>query len=229
MDTGQLVEEYLPLVGAIARTLSRALPPAVEMDDLVHDGVIGLISALRRFDPARKVGFSTYAGHRIRGAMLDGLRARDPLPRACRRAQRAPAGARSGRARTSVQLLEIDHAAGVPADDDTGPEAVILEADLQRRLWDGVAALPPRDREVVDLRMIQGLPLREAAHRLSLSITRTAEIQRRAITRLRRYLNGEPMIRRGGRYPRAGVCRPAAHRQQEQVPMLPNRPPPSRP
>src|SRR5687767_4443323 len=82
-------ETFLPLVDAIARRLSRRLPPTVEMSELVNDGVIGLLRALERYDAGRGVGFASYAQHRIRGAMLDGLRARDPLPRTVRRVQKS--------------------------------------------------------------------------------------------------------------------------------------------
>ncbi len=202
---GCTVEGYLPLVGAIARTVSRGLPSVVEINELINDGVIGLYTALERYDPGRGVGFSTYAGHRIKGAMLDGLRKRDPLPRAFRRAQKRAEGG-------GIQFLELDEALMVPADEATGPEALVLEADLLYRVRCGLQALPSRDRQVLELRMIHGLPLRAVAARLSLSITRVAEIQTRGLTRLKRHLNGEPMIRprhgaAPGRPPQRGPMR----------------------
>ena len=213
MDTATVVETYLPLVGAIARSVSRRLPSSVEVDELINDGVIGLIAAASRYDPGRGVGFTTYAGHRIRGAMLDGLLERDPLPRAVRKAQRAAAeGSAPGVASQSLQLLDLDEALGVPADEGAGPEAIAVEADLKRRVWEGLMALPPRDRELLTLRMVHGLPLRHVADRLTLSMTRTVEIQARALARLRRYLDGEPMIRprhgrrRTGETQRAHPC-----------------------
>lgn len=203
--SGEVIESFLPLVGAIARTVSRGLPSTVEIDELINDGVIGLIGALQRYNPARRVVFSTYAGHRIRGAMLDGLRERDPLPRAYRRAQRiADAGARGRGHATGIQFLELEHALLVPDDEEASPEAIVLQSDLRRRVRCGLAALPPRDRQVLVLRMVQGLPLRAVAALLSLSITRTAEIQGRGLARMRRYLAGEPMIR-ARRSPVSGV------------------------
>ncbi|MDR7418937.1 MAG: sigma-70 family RNA polymerase sigma factor [Armatimonadota bacterium] len=195
MDIAAKAESYLPLVGAIARTVGRGLPSYVEIDDLVQDGVIGLIGALQRYDPERGVVFTTYAGHRIRGAMLDGLRRRDPLPRTARRALREVEDGVPRNGGAAFYLLDLDHALSMPEDEATGPEALALEADLRRRLRAGFAALPVRDREVLLLRAVHGLPLRLAAYRLSLSITRAAEIERRAIGRLRRYLDGQPMIR----------------------------------
>lgn len=187
---------YLPLVGAIARTIGRGLPASVELNELIDDGVIGLIDALRRYDPARGVAFSTYAGYRIRGAILDGLRERDPLPRALRRARKAAgADASTWTGGSAMQFLELDEALMVPDDEANGPEAIAVEADLIRQVWRGLAALPPRDREVLELRLVRGLPLREVAARLALSITRIAEIQARGLSRLRRFMAGEPMFR----------------------------------
>jgi RNA polymerase sigma factor for flagellar operon FliA len=216
MNLEPVVASYLPLVGAIARVLGKGLPPSVDHNDLVHDGVIGLIDALRRYDPARKVTFATFAGHRIKGAMLDGLRARDPLPRQARRAQKAAAGNPPPWAR-GIQILDLGHAIHLPADEATNPESIAVEADLRRRVREGLAALPPRDREVVILRLVQGLPLRAVAERLSLSMTRTAEIQARGLLRLRRFLDGEPMVRRRGREGRGASTALACVRRQEET------------
>ncbi len=185
------VEPHLPLVAAIARAMGRRLPPTVEVDDLINDGVLGLMEALRRYDPQRRVGFTTYAGHRIRGAILDGLRRRDPLPRAYRRRQKTEPNHR-------VQFLALDEALMVPDGEEGDPEALAVEADLRRQVWLGLAALPPRDRQVLVLRMVRGLTLREVAAHLSLSITRVAEIQTRGLARMRRFLAGEPGARLRG-------------------------------
>ena len=201
------VEDHLPLVGTIARALSRGLPSTVELDELVNDGVLGLIDAMRRYDPSRGVGFPTYAGHRIRGAILDGLRTRDPLPRRVRRARkRAIAAAGCASAAGGVQLLELDEALTLPEDEALGPEARAIEADLLRLAWNGLAVLPPRDRQVLTLRLVAGLTLREVAARLALSITRIAEIQTRGLRRLRHFVEGEPA--KGSR------GRPGAFRQE---------------
>lgn len=79
----EAIEQSMHLVESEAERLARRLPPSVEIDDLVNDGVIGLMEALDRFDPS-KAKLSTFAARRIRGAMLDGLRARDPISRSTR-------------------------------------------------------------------------------------------------------------------------------------------------
>jgi RNA polymerase sigma factor FliA len=83
-----LVEAHLPQVKFIAERLAAKLPPSVELDDLIGAGVVGLLDAVEKFDPARGVQFKTYAELRVRGAMLDCLRALDWAPRALRQRAR---------------------------------------------------------------------------------------------------------------------------------------------
>jgi RNA polymerase sigma factor for flagellar operon FliA len=78
-----LVEAYLPLVRAAADRMHAKLV-GVELDDLVSSGTLGLMHAVQSFDPGREVKFETYCLPRIRGAMLDGLRAMDWVPRLAR-------------------------------------------------------------------------------------------------------------------------------------------------
>jgi RNA polymerase sigma factor FliA len=84
VDKSEEIVGYLPLVKKIAARLMLRLPAHVEFDDLVGYGVLGLTEALGAFDANKKVKFSTYAFYRIKGAMLDGLRAADWLPRPLR-------------------------------------------------------------------------------------------------------------------------------------------------
>jgi RNA polymerase sigma factor for flagellar operon FliA len=76
-----LVEQYLPLVRAIVGRLAMTLPDHVDQDDLNSAGLVGLLQALRNYDPASGTSFETYARVRIRGAMLDELRRMDWVPR----------------------------------------------------------------------------------------------------------------------------------------------------
>lgn len=80
----RLVEHYTPLLRAVAHRLGSALPSYVEVADLVQCGVFGLIDAVERFDPERSPRFESYAVARIRGAILDELRAQDWVPRTVR-------------------------------------------------------------------------------------------------------------------------------------------------
>ncbi|WP_238324696.1 FliA/WhiG family RNA polymerase sigma factor [Pseudacidobacterium ailaaui] len=85
----QMMLEHLPVVRYIARRIHERLPQHVEMEELVSAGVLGLMDAFRKFDPAKKVQFRSYAQFRIRGAILDSLRTLDWSPRELRRKGRA--------------------------------------------------------------------------------------------------------------------------------------------
>src|ERR1041385_7244867 len=76
-----LVQQYLPLVTAILGRLAMTLPDHVDHDDLQSAGLVGLLQALRNYDPSSGNSFETYARVRIRGAMLDELRRMDWVPR----------------------------------------------------------------------------------------------------------------------------------------------------
>jgi RNA polymerase sigma factor for flagellar operon FliA len=77
----ELILEHLPQVRLIARRIHERLPDSVNLDDLVSTGVVGLISAIDRFDPTLNVKLKTYAEYKIRGAILDSLRGLDWAPR----------------------------------------------------------------------------------------------------------------------------------------------------
>ena len=75
-----LAEHYLPLVKIVCGRLAVSLPPHLDRDDLLSSGFFGLLDAIDRFDPTRNIKFETYAGVRIRGAMIDYLRSKDWIP-----------------------------------------------------------------------------------------------------------------------------------------------------
>src|SRR5579871_6601996 len=81
----RIVLEHLPLVKAIAVRVHENLPVHVDLDDLVHAGVLGLFDAASKFNPEKQVVFSSYAKHRIKGAILDSLRQLDWASRDMRR------------------------------------------------------------------------------------------------------------------------------------------------
>lgn len=83
-----LVRQHAPLVRRIAYHLMGRLPPSVDVGDLIQSGMIGLLEAARNFSTDRSASFETYAGIRIRGAMLDELRRTDWTPRSVHRKTR---------------------------------------------------------------------------------------------------------------------------------------------
>lgn len=98
-DAGDaLVRKYMPLVSYHVQRISVTLPKSVNKDDLKSLGMIGLYDALEKFDPSRDLKFDTYASFRIRGAILDGLRKEDWLPRSSRE--------KTKKVETAVEKLE---------------------------------------------------------------------------------------------------------------------------
>jgi RNA polymerase sigma factor FliA len=76
----ELILQHLAQVNFIAARIHEKLPPAVELDDLVSAGIVGLLAAIDNFDPSRNASLRTYAEHRIRGAILDSIRGLDGVP-----------------------------------------------------------------------------------------------------------------------------------------------------
>lgn len=77
----RMIMEHLPQVRLIARRIHERLPESVCLEDLISTGIVGLISAIDRFDPVHNVKLKTYAEYKIRGAILDSLRGLDWAPR----------------------------------------------------------------------------------------------------------------------------------------------------
>lgn len=83
-----VVEQYAPLVKRIAHHMLARLPASVQLDDLLQSGMIGLLEASSKFDDAKGAKFETFAGIRIRGAMIDEIRRGDWVPRSVHRNNR---------------------------------------------------------------------------------------------------------------------------------------------
>ncbi len=98
LDREQQVQQFAPLVKRIAHHLMSRLPSSVQVDDLIQNGMIGLLDAIDRFEAGMGAQFETYATQRVRGAMLDGLRENDWLPRSLRKEMR--------RIEAAIQRLE---------------------------------------------------------------------------------------------------------------------------
>ena len=92
-DTSELIERHSQLVNKIAYHLMARLPASVLVDDLIQSGMIGLLEAARNFDVNKGASFETFAGIRIRGAMLDEMRRGDWVPRSVHKNSRSIASA----------------------------------------------------------------------------------------------------------------------------------------
>lgn len=127
LDKEDLVSQYAPLVKRIAYHLMARLPASVLADDLIQNGMLGLLDAVTRFEEGMGAQFETYAVQRIRGAMLDGLRENDWMPRGVRREMRRVEGA--------IQKLEHENGRQ-PSETELAAALEMPLADYQKLLQD---------------------------------------------------------------------------------------------
>lgn len=152
-----LIVSYAPLVKFVAGRVGAGLPASVDPADLVSSGVLGLIDAIERFDPQRGAKFETFATPRIRGAIYDGLRALDWVPRSvrsrAREVERAIAELETmhGRAPTDDEVAEhlhidrnrLDQWLSSIASTTVGPLERALDAGLEPRALSGEVPMVP--------------------------------------------------------------------------------------
>lgn len=127
LDKSSLIEAYAPLVKRIAFQLMSRLPASVDVDDLIQNGLMGLLDALGRYEEGLGAQFETYAVQRIRGAMLDGLRENDWLPRSLRRNSR--------RIEAAIAQLEQENGRA-PTEQELADSLGMALADYQQMLQD---------------------------------------------------------------------------------------------
>ena len=209
----QLVLQYSPLVKYVAGRVRSELPANVDSADLVSEGVIGLIDAIDKYELARGLQFQTYAVPRIRGAIIDSIRAADWVPRSVRgriRELDRAAGTmrlRLGRtptdeeiaAEAGMTITELRTVRGRPtsvssaADEelanvgDLAPHLdEMFEVDETRELlMRAVAELSERDRIIIALYFFEGFTLGEIGLILDVTESRVSQLRTRAMLALR--------------------------------------------
>ncbi|GAA0787813.1 RNA polymerase sigma factor FliA [Marinobacterium sediminicola] len=123
----ELIQEYTPLVRRIAHHLMARLPSHVVLDDLIQAGMMGLLEAASRYDAGKGASFETYAGIRIRGAIIDEVRRGDWTPRSVHRNAR----------RVSEAIAQVENRTGRDASDsEVAAELGISIAEYQSLLQD---------------------------------------------------------------------------------------------
>ena len=125
--------KFLPRVQKIARGIARNLPAHIDAEDLVQAGVVGMIGALRAYDPKRTARLELYVERRVRGAILDELRALDPLSRDQRKDARA----------IDRAVRSIEHEMGRPATEEELAKRSGLGLDRVREIRERSAAVTP--------------------------------------------------------------------------------------
>ncbi len=142
----ELIIKYTPLIRYIAGKLAMRLPPHISIDDLMSSGVIGLMDAIEKFDPSKKIQFKTYAEFRIRGAMLDELRAQDWVPRSVRKKA----------SELEKTYHKLEKKLGRPAEDEEVAEALGLTMDQFYDLLEKTKNVTFLDIEALRRRMPEG-------------------------------------------------------------------------
>ena len=149
----KLLVEYAGLVKYIAQRVGMNLPASVEHDDLVGAGIMGLVKAVEMFEPERGLKFETFATHKIRGAMLDELRALDWVPRSVRQKSKL---IQKAYAKLEIQLGRM------PYDDEVAQHLGLSQTEFEEMLSDVAPAtilsleeaLPERGDENKSLSLI---------------------------------------------------------------------------
>ncbi len=178
-----LILKYAPLIKYIALRLAMRLPAHVSVEDLISAGTIGLMDALSKFDPGKEVQFSTYAEYRIKGTMLDELRALDWVPRSVRQKM----------SRLDKAYRQLEKEKGRPAEDEEMAESLgVTLADFYGLLKDtnrvsllDIENLPRQLTGLKDDELVQ--LLRDDEHRdptVQLSLFEMKKILGQAIERL---------------------------------------------
>ena len=124
-NRNKLIEDYLPLVKMVAGRLGMHFPNHVDREDFINNGIFGLVQAIERFDAEKGVKFETFATLRIRGAMLDAIRAQDWLPVSVRQKAR--------QVQAVVQKLE-DEFGRAASDEEIAAALGIATGELQQLL-----------------------------------------------------------------------------------------------
>ena len=210
-----LALRHAELVKRIAYHLAGKLPPSVDVSDLIQAGMLGLLEAAANFSTGRGASFETYAGIRIRGAMIDALRKLDWAPRSVHRKSRAVAEAMRGiETETGHAARDSDVAArmGISLDEyhsivqdaascqltnledsehvgirDTSSDPFRETADqgFRAALAKSVNELPERERLVMSLYYNDELNLREIGEVLKVTESRVCQLHGQALTRLK--------------------------------------------
>ncbi len=183
----RLLEEFTPLVRKIAGGFQRKLPRNVLREDLIAAGMSGLWDAIRRHPDGGDDSFEWYVRVRIRGAILDELRAQDWLPRRARAAAEANAGTDAYVPPPSV--VRIDDVSEWEQNrclaDSSSSESAVAAKFTQETLVKAVELLPERERHIVSSHYFRGVKFKDLGAELGVSEPRISQLHSRAIARLK--------------------------------------------
>jgi RNA polymerase sigma factor FliA len=185
--SAQLLLQYEPLVRKIAGGFQRKLPRNVLREDLIAAGMSGLWDAIRRHPDGPGESFEWYVRVRIRGAILDELRAQDWLPRRARAAAEAASGTDAYVPPPAV--VRFDDVSEWEQNrclaDASSSEAAVAAKFAQETLAKAVEQLPERERHIVSQHYFRGVKFKDLGVELGVSEPRISQLHSRAIQRLK--------------------------------------------
>jgi len=134
----ETILKYAPLIKYIANRIAARLPLHIDIRDMINSGVLGLIDAMEKFDPDKGVKFETYAEYRIKGAILDNLRAMDWVPRSVRKVATL----------LENTYLDLEKKHGRPATDEEVAAAMDVDVDKFYKMLNRVSNIPMLSLEI---------------------------------------------------------------------------------
>ena len=189
-EASRLVERHIALPYVALRGMAAWGNDVVTRDDLLQAGMMGLVEAAQRYDPAQEVAFSTFAMLRIRGAMLDAIRQSDRTRERC------------GRRRAVVMSLERERTESGRTLGDVLEDPVTGRLEEQgcarAMVAEALARLPRRWQVVLDLYYRQGWTFREIGEELGVGESWASQLHRKAIEALRKAMGVEGLMGEGG-------------------------------
>lgn len=197
-DRNEALVAFYPMVERIAHKAASTygLPSGLDTEDLISSGVLGLAEAWDRYDPDRGVAFEAFAIPRVKGAVIDAIRASDWVPRKAR--QRARMTGEPVAVLVSIDADrsfgdEGDHSAADRIVDESAevPGAELLAVESRRELMGALNRLPDRERTIVTLHYFERVALQDIAKSFGVTESRVSQLHTRALRLLRAALEAE--------------------------------------
>lgn len=185
-------QDYMPMVHTIARRVYRQVHIFAEMGDLISLGVIGLMDAIKRYDPTRSASFKTFAYYRVRGAMLDGVGEIAPLSRKAYRALPKDNRPHVAHAHARLEQPVLNRQESRCPVEHTTPECLASSRQDKIRLMKAMRQLSVDQQELLKRHYWEEKNLRAAGAELGISRSWACRSHARALSSLRTALNDEP-------------------------------------
>jgi RNA polymerase sigma factor FliA len=208
------VTENLPLVRYIAARIASTIPASVELDDLIQTGTLGLIDAVRRYDPSKGIPFAAYARYRIRGSILDALRSSDWATRNQRMQRKTAANASTGDEPAETAPVHVTFfslgpvvslssrrgvnddlpAPDVPCGEHLHPDRLFEANEAKELVEKALNVLPERYRKVVVMYYSGDWSMRDIGRSLGVNESRISQIHKAALGKMKLALATEGRI-----------------------------------